>query len=103
MREKLFSFGVLGLVCCLSFTGIAHAENAAKALSVVPGASLTRNGQTPPLERFSPLHRADTVNTGAAGRVRLADDSTVDPGANSRFRGMCGEAAVGLCSPRMRG
>jgi hypothetical protein len=87
MRKKFFPLSVFGLIFCLSFMGAAHAADApiAEILTVIPGASVSRDGQTLPLERFSALHLSDTVTTDATGRVRIlfADDSTVDLGANT--------------------
>jgi hypothetical protein len=52
---------------------------------LVPGASVTRGGQTEALRQHSPVRVSDTVKTDATGRVRILfnDDSTVDMGANS--------------------
>ncbi|MDR1242915.1 MAG: FecR family protein [Deltaproteobacteria bacterium] len=85
--ERTFLVCLLSLAFQLSCMSAAHAADApiAEVLTVVPGASVSRDGQTLPLERFSPLLLSDTVTTDATGRVRIlfADDSTVDLGPNS--------------------
>jgi hypothetical protein len=97
--EKFFPLAVSGLLFALAFglscmsaarTAAAAASAPAAApiaevLTMVPGASVNRGGQTLPLEKLSPLRVSDTVSTDASGRLRIlfADDSTVDLGANS--------------------
>ncbi|MDR1125275.1 MAG: FecR family protein, partial [Deltaproteobacteria bacterium] len=87
MSKRTFFVCLSGLVFWLSFMSAARAADApiAEVLTLVPGASVSRDGRTLPLERFSPLRLSDTVSTDAAGRLRIlfADDSTVDLGANS--------------------
>jgi hypothetical protein len=80
-----------GVVVFLLFFGFAAAEAQAadapiaEVLTIVPGATVNRNGQTLPLEKFSPLHLSDTVSTDATGRVKILfnDDSIVSVGSNT--------------------
>ncbi|MDR1658711.1 MAG: FecR family protein [Desulfovibrio sp.] len=87
MKKRTFFAWLFSLIFCLSFTGIARAadEAIAEVLTVVSGASLTRGGQTLPLERFAAVRVSDTISTDASGRARLLfkDDSTVDIGAGT--------------------
>jgi hypothetical protein len=86
MRKKIFSPGVFTLVFCLLFAAAtAQAADVGKVIIVVPGATVTRNGQPAELRQHSPLQVSDTVSTNATGRARILfnDDSTVDLGSNT--------------------
>jgi hypothetical protein len=89
MQKPTFFSGclLLSLLFCLLFMSPARAADPAIAqvLTAVPGTSLIRNGQSLPLEQFTPLLLSDTVTTDATGRARILfnDDSTVDIGADT--------------------
>jgi hypothetical protein len=83
----MFPFDVFCLAFCLLLIAVATAQAAdvGKVITLVPGATVTREGQKEDLRRHSPLRVSDSISTNATGRVRILfnDDSTVDLGANT--------------------
>ncbi|MDR2488480.1 MAG: FecR family protein [Desulfovibrio sp.] len=87
MKKRILFTCLFSLFFYLSVMGIVHAadESIAEVLTMVPGASLTRDGKNLPLKQFAKLRVSDTISTNATGRARILfnDDSTVDLGANT--------------------
>ena len=74
----------LALLFCMNATALA-ASDIGKVIAFASGASVQREGKTEPLALHAGIRVSDTIQTDAAGRVKILfnDDSSVSLGPNT--------------------